>query len=417
MFESLPVEVPSIAVALGCGLLIGIEREQHKADHAGRMAAGVRTLALVALAGAVAALLGSIAIGVTGAFIALATVVGYWRTRDAEPGLTTEVAIVLTFLIGMLAIPSPALAAGTAVVVTIILQSKGVLHRFSRSILSEQELNDGLLLLASALVVLPILPDVPIGPFEGLNLKRLWTLVVLVMAINALGYVAVRTAGPRFGLPLTGLVGGFVSSAATIASMGHRAQADPSVLRAAAAGGMASNLATMTMLVAITVAVDRDVLAGLALPLMLAFAVVGSASAWLGWRAWRAAAPADQGQSASRPFHFGHALSFAGLIALVLIVSDLLASVLGDMGATLGAAAVGFADAHAPAVSLAELSAQNRIDSASAQLGILLALSSNTLTKIVVARSAGGPGYARYLVPSLLLMLVALWLGYAVQRW
>ncbi len=417
MFETLSEEVLSLAVALGCGLLIGIEREQHKADHEGRQAAGVRTLALVALSGAVASLLGPMAIAVTGGFIALVAVVGYWRTRDHEPGLTTEVAIVLTFLIGMVAVQSRALAAGVAVVVTIILQSKGVLHRFSHKVLTEQELNDGLLLLASALVILPILPDAPIGPFEGLNLKRLWTLVVLVMAINALGYVAMRMAGPRLGLPLTGLVGGFVSSSATIASMGHRAQADPALLRAAAAGGMASNLATLTMLVAITIVIDRAVLLSLLLPLALSFVVVAVASGWLGWRAWRATSIAAQSNGQSRPFHFGHALSFAGLIALVLVVSDLLASVLGDMGATIGAGAVGFADAHAPAVSLTELAAQGRIDVASAQLGILLALSSNTLTKIVIVRSIGGPRYARYMLPGLLLMLLALWLGYAVSRW
>jgi uncharacterized membrane protein (DUF4010 family) len=415
MLDALPDEVLALAVALGAGLLIGVEREQHKADHAGRMAAGVRTLALVSLSGAVAALLGPLAIGVMGAFIALATAVSYFHTHDNDPGLTTEVVIVLTFLIGMLTVQSGVLAGGIAVVVTIVLQMKPVLHRFARQVLTESELNDALLLLASALVILPILPDEPLGPFEGLNLRRLWALVVLVMAINAAGYIAVRAAGPRLGLPLTGLIGGFVSSSATIASMGHRARSEPLLLRAAVAGGMASNLATVALMVAIVAAIDPALLLNLAWPLGLAFVVVCAFVGRTGLHAWRDAVPDGAGMK-SRPFHFGHALTFAALIATVLIVSDLLAGWLGDLGVALSAAAVGFADTHAAAVSVAELGAQQRIDADGAVFAILLALSTNTLTKIALARTAGGADYAWRMIPGLVAMLVALWAGWWISR-
>lgn len=415
MLEHLPDEVLALAVALGVGLLIGVEREQHKADHAGRMAAGVRTLALVSLSGAVAALLGPVAIGVMGVFIALATAVSYFHTHANDPGLTTEVVIVLTFLIGMLAVHSGALAAGVAVVVTIMLQMKPVLHRFARQVLTESELNDALLLLASVLVILPVLPDQPLGPFAELNLRRLWALVVLVMAINAAGYIAVRAAGPRLGLPLTGLIGGFVSSAATIASMGHRARAEPPLSRAAAAGGMSSNLATIILMVLIVAAIDPGLLRQLAWPLGLALLMVAAFVAYTGWHAWREIAGDSVGMK-SRPFHFGHALTFAGLIAAVLIVSKLLSGWLGDLGVALSAAAVGFADTHAAAVSVAELGAQGRVDADSAALAVLLALSTNTLTKIALARTAGGADYAWRVIPGLVAMLVALWAGWWIAQ-
>lgn len=415
MLDAVPEDVLALAVALGCGLLIGVEREQHKADHAGRMAAGVRTLALVCLSGALAAQLGALAVGVMGAFVALATAVSYFHTHAEDPGLTTEVVIVLCFLIGMLAVRSGALAAGVAVVVTIVLQMKPVLHRFARQVLTESELNDALLLLASALVILPILPELPIGPFEGLDLRRLWMVVVLVMAINAAGYVAVRAGGARLGLPLTGLIGGFVSSAATIAGMGHRARGDPALLRAAATAGLASNLATVVLMAAIVAAVDVALLAELAWALGLAALVIIAAAARVGVQAWRQ--PGGDGTGlGSRPFHFGHALVFAGLILLVLLLSHALAGWIGGYGAALGAAAVGFADTHAPAVSIAELRAQGRIDTGTATLAILLALSTNTLSKIALARGAGGPGYARAVVPGLLLMLLALWAGWGIAR-
>jgi uncharacterized membrane protein (DUF4010 family) len=416
MLEYLPKELLGLAVGLGSGLLVGVEREQHKAEHAGRMAAGVRTCALIALCGGIATLLGPVALAITGSFIALATVTSYWGTRQTDPGLTTEVVLVLVFLIGALAMQWPALAAAVAVVSTILLQSKQWLHRFSRQVLTESELNDALLLLASALVVLPILPDTPLGPFEGLNLRRLWVLVVLVMAINAAGYIAIRAIGPRLGLPLTGLVGGLVSSSATIASMGSRARANPTLVRACAAGGMASNLSTVALIAVILGALDRALLLALAPALGLAGGAVLAWSALLGWRALRDPIEGDGAQMAARPFHFGHALAFAAMIAAVLAISTLLGRWLGDAGVALTAAAAGFADTHAPAVSVGELSANHTIGLPSAQLAVLLAFSTNTTTKVVLAFTSGGADYARRVVPGLLLMLAGAWGGWALQR-
>jgi uncharacterized membrane protein (DUF4010 family) len=411
MLASIPEDVLGLAVALGAGLLIGVEREQHKAEHAERMAAGVRTCALVALCGGVAWILGSVAIAIAGGFIALATVTSYWGTQQTDPGLTSEVVLVLTFLIGVLAMTQPTVAAGVAVVAAIVLQAKSWLHRFSSQVLTETELNDALLLLASALVVLPILPDAPIGPFEGQNLRRLWALVVLVMAINAAGYIAIRAIGPRLGLPLTGLVGGLVSSSATIAGMGHRARASPTLVRACAAGGMASNLSTVALFVVIFAAADRMLLAKLALPLALSGAAVLAWSAWLGARALREPV-LDGAVVAARPFHFGHALAFAAMIGAVLAAATLMGRWLGSTGITLTTAAAGFADTHAAAVSVAELSSGGTIPTAQAVLAVLLAFSANTVTKIVLATTAGGGDYARRVVPGLLLMMAGAWGGW-----
>jgi uncharacterized membrane protein (DUF4010 family) len=409
MANILPPEALGLAVALGCGLLIGVEREQHKADHAGRMAAGVRTCALVALCGGVAALLGPVPLAIAGGFIALATVASYWGTQQSDPGLTSEVVLVLTFLIGVLALRWPSLAAAVAVVSTGLLQAKDWLHRFSRQVLTESELNDALLLLASALVVLPILPDTPLGPLEGLNLRRLWALVVLVMAINAAGYIAIRAIGPRLGLPLTGLVGGLVSSSATIASLGHRARANPDLLRACAAGGMASNLSTVALFVVILGTLDGHLLAAIGPALGAGGGVVLVGTLWLGLHAFREPLRGDGAPVATRPFHFGHALAFAAMIAAVLAVSALLAHWLGDAGVVLAAAIAGFADTHAAAVSVGELRAAGRIDTGPAVLAVLLAFSANTATKLVLCFTAGGLPYGRRVGPGLVLMVAAAW--------
>ncbi len=413
MFEQIPIELQGLAVALGCGLLIGVEREQHKLskdgdDVEGSQPAGVRTCALIALTGATAAMLGSVALAVAGGFVAATAIAGYLASRHAHPGLTTEVMLVFTFLIGVVAMQQPALAAGLAVVSTILLQAKDWLHRFAKQTLSESELNDALILLASVLVILPILPDANLGSLDGLNLRRLWTLVVLVMAINAAGYVAVRAFGPRLGLPLTGLAGGFVSSAATIGGMAQRAQQTPKLARGCAAAGMASNISTLVLLAIILAAGDRALLWRMTPALAISLLVTAGYAGMVGWHALKKPiAPTDDLRQ--RPFHFGHALAFAGLIAVVLVASNLLKAWFGDSAVSVGAALAGFADTHAVAVSMAEMSATSALGVEQASLAVLVAFTTNTLTKAALAWSAGGRGYARVLLPGLALMLAAMW--------
>ena len=190
----------------------------------------MRTFTLIGLAGGLAELLGGPAVALAGAFVVIATLASYKRTLEQDPGLTTEVAMLVVFLLGVLAMRMPQLAAALGAAVALLLAAKTRLHRFVREVLSEQELHDALLLAGCALVVLPLLPAGAVDPWGVLDLRRLWTLVVLVMAINAAGYVALRALGPRYGLAVAGFAGGFVSSTATIAGMGTRALQTPALV-------------------------------------------------------------------------------------------------------------------------------------------------------------------------------------------
>ena len=215
-------------VALGVGLLIGIDRERRKIDgrlSTRRACAPSRWspwLGAVGMAVGNEILLAAVMLGV-----AVFAGLSYWRARESDPGLTTEAALVLTTLLGGLAMRHPEFAAGLGVVVAVLLAARSAMHRFVRSVLTDDELRDLLILAAAALVVLPLLPDHPVGPYGALNLRTIWTIVILVMAVGALGYVAVRLVGPRYGLPLAGLASGFISSSATIGAMGARRPRNP----------------------------------------------------------------------------------------------------------------------------------------------------------------------------------------------
>ena len=151
--------------------------------------------------------------------------------EEDDPGLTTEIALIVTTLLGGLSIQKPALAAGLAVTVAGLLAARSRLHHFVRSVITEDELKDALILAGATLVVLPLAPDRPMGPYGALNPHSIWILVILVMAISAAGYVAVRMLGARVGLPIAGLASGFISSTATIGAMAARAAKPRMLLR------------------------------------------------------------------------------------------------------------------------------------------------------------------------------------------
>ena len=143
----MPPALPGLVAALGIGLLIGLERERRREDDP-QLPAGIRSFTLIALAGAVAYLLGTVAIAVSGAFVGLAAAAAFWRSSPQDPGVTTEVAMLVTWLLGVLAGSEPALAVGLGVAVAVILAGKSRMHQFAQRVLTTQELHDLLLLAA-----------------------------------------------------------------------------------------------------------------------------------------------------------------------------------------------------------------------------------------------------------------------------
>lgn len=397
-------------VALGVGLLIGIDRERKKGEGPTRGAAGLRTFALASLAGATGVavggeiLLAAVALGVT-VFAGLS----YWHARENDPGLTTEIALVLTALLGGLAIREPAYAAGVGVVTAALLNARTELHRFVRSVLTTEEIRDLLVFAGATLIVLPLLPDHPIGPYGAFDLRTVWVVVILVMGVGALGYIAVRVVGPRFGLPLAGLASGFISSSATIGAMGARAAKEPELMKPAVAGAVLSSVATVVQLAILIAVTSLPTLEAFIMPLVLS----GTAAILYGgiFTLW---ALKQRGQSQETPgsaFSLKTALTFAAILAGVLVLAAALQDWFGETGVILAAGAGGFADAHSAAISVASLVADGRLEPPAAIVPILVAFTTNTLTKMIFAVTAGGRAFALYVVPGLILMVVAAWAG------
>jgi len=405
----LPEEASTLLVALGAGLLVGVERERRSTDDKTPAAAGVRTFAIAALLGALVALSNSWILLVVGALgVTLFTALSYTKSHDADPGLTTEFALLATFVIGVLAASQPILAAAAGVILVVLLVSRGALHAFAKSELSDQELRDAVLLAAAAILVLPILPDEPIDPWHVVNPRLVWKLTVLIMLVDAVGYVAQRLVGTRAGLPISGLLGGFVSSTAVVATMGKRAQGDPKVLPAAVAGAALSNVATVVQLAMVLAVSDAVLLGQLRWVLVIMGVAMAAYGALMILAAKDKAAPPPP---TGRAFRLRTALLFAGAFVLVMLLVAWLQRSFGPTWALAGVVIGGFADAHSTAASVGSLAAQEQMPRELAAIAIGLVVTTNTLSKLGFAR-AGGAAYFWRLAPGLVLLIAAYWIGW-----
>lgn len=399
--------LPSFAAALGAGLLIGIERERRKGRGADRQFAGVRTFTLAALMGAVAQSLEQTWMVLLGGMLILVlTAIRYARERTDDPGITTELALFVTYLLGVHAIGHPRFAAGAAVIVAVLLYARQGLHRFSTELLSPAELRDALLLAGAALVVLPLIPSTPLAWLGGLDPRRLWALAVLFMALQGAGHIALRALGPRVGLALGGLLSGFVSSTATTGALGTRAKRQPELLASCVAGAWFSTVATAVQLALIAVAIHPSSLPVLRTPL-LAMALCALLLAVVAMRRQRDGVP---GAGDGHAFHLGAALGFAALLAGVTAGVGWIERHHGLTGAALGVALAGFADAHAAATSALSLAHAGAVDDRTLARLVFAGVSTNTASKMLFAWSNGGRQYGLYTSAGLAAILGVVWL-------
>jgi uncharacterized membrane protein (DUF4010 family) len=400
-----------LAIALGIGLLIGAERERRKGSGPSRAPAGIRTFALASLAGGMSLTLGSeLLLAITAGCVAALSIVAYQVKSRKDPGLTTAFALMTALFLGALAVRQPSLAAGLAVAVAVLLAARTRLHRFVQDVLTEQELQDGLLFAASALVILPLTPDQALGPLAVLNPRTLWKLVVIVMSISAVGYIALRALGARYGLPLAGLASGFISSAATIGAMGARAAQEPKLLGAAVAGAVLSTVSTILQMAALLLVTDRSTLSAMGLSLLLAGVVAVIFGALFTIRS--GSRVSQHAESEGRAFNLITAIIFTATVSTILLLSAAVNRWLGSAGLSVAAGLAGFADTHAAAISVASLVSTQKIAVSEASLPILIGLTTNTITKAVVATTTGGTRFALQIVPGLLLVILAAWVGW-----
>lgn len=405
-----------LMVALGCGLLVGIERERRKGHGPARGAAGMRTFTLVTVAGALTQTVGAAELVAAGAIaVALLAALAYWRTSQigsGDPGLTTEVALLAAYLVGVLCVRQPALGAACGAVLAGLLAARENMHRFATEWLREVELRDALVLAAVALVLVPLAPTTPWPWLGGLTARTAAMLVMVILALQAAAHVAQRLLGPRYALALSGLLGGFVSSTATIATLGGQARNAESAtaLRGLAGAAALSGAATWLQALALCAVASPGLWSALVVPAGagLVAAVLG---AWaVGWRA-APGAPAVEVSPERRPLRLREALTVAALLLVVAALVAWAQSHWGSSGLWVGTAVAAMADAHSPIAAVMALHHSGTVSTAQSTQVVLLAVSVNTASRCVVAALAGGVRYALWVGAVLVASAAAAWIA------
>ena len=258
-------------------------------------------------------------------------------------------------------------------------------------------------------------PDVHIGPYRAINPQSIARLVALILLISGAGHVAQRMLGARLGLVASGFASGFISSSATIGALGLRAKRDVALAAPAAAGAVASSIATVLQYAAIIVAIDPALLVSLAWPLGLAL-LVAFAVTYVQGRAAHVQTRSTPDVPPNKAFQFLPAFLVGAVSALVAVLSAALSSAIGDAGIVVVSGVSGLIDAHATAGSVSSLHQAKTIDATTASLAIVAALSSNTLTKVGIAFASGPRLYALRVAAGVLAIACAAWLGLALGQ-
>ena len=406
--------LPRFITSLAIGLLIGLERERSPAAKA-----GLRTFALVALFGTVAAMLAEKTASpwlLTGGLlvIGLMTVAAYLREQQevADPGTTTVAAIVMCYGLGAMIWHGYAtLAVMLAIVTTMLLYFKAELRGITQN-LSRRDLTSMLQFAVLTFIILPVLPDINYGPYDALNPYQIWLMVVLISGVSLAGYLALRVVGQRYGVALLGLFGGLASSTATTLVYARHSRDSDALARLAVVVILLANLVVLLRLAVVSAVVAPALLPQL-LPVLGSGLLFGLGATAYWWHQLR-----QEGEvpvpEISNPTEIRTAVGFGLLYALVLFLAAWLSAIAGNSGLYVLALVSGLTDVDAITLSSLRLFELDKLQASEAVAAIALGTMANIGFKLGLVFFIGGPLLAKRCAVGLIATAAGIGLGLLV---
>lgn len=403
--------LPQFLASLAIGLLIGLERERRPSSKA-----GLRTFALVALMGTLAAMLsskiGSPWLLVTGFCIVGVMIIAAYLTSPTEendPGTTTVAALLLCYALGALIwYKQTTLAVMLAIITTTLLYFKPELRGITKR-LTRRDLVSILQFLVLTFVILPILPNQNYGPYDTFNPHQIWMMVVLISGLSLAGYVALHWTSQRYGAPLLGLLGGLVSSTATTLVYARHGKISEVMARVSAVVILLSSQVVLMRLAVLSAVVSPNLLAKL-LPVMGLGLLFGLIITLFDWRKLHTSSNLPMPKT-SNPTEILTALSFGLLYAVVLFFSAWISDIAGSGGLYVVALISGLTDVDAITLSSLRLFDLNKLSDDQAVIAISLAFLSNMIFKFGLVVFIGGTTLAKHVAAGFLAMGVGVAVG------
>ncbi|MFW7379712.1 MAG: MgtC/SapB family protein [Oligoflexus sp.] len=402
------------AISLLIGLGTGIERERNQAVEQSIM--GMRTFALIAILGTLAAHIGSSALifGLV-LFVTVLVLAGYWRSTSNPPpatdgqiatpdmGLTTEIAAGVVFGLGFLAKAEPLLAATLGILLVAILYFRKRLHWFARDVLRPQEIAAAILLAVFVFVVIPFLPNEAIDPWNLVNPRQLAQVVALIAAIEFCGYASERFAGPKVGILLTGFLGGFASSTVVFLSMSKAASKQADKMRSIIGACSLAIVSPLLLYLLILNATAPSLMVKAGIPVLAAAIAACFLGIAIGRRAESIPKSSDQQRS---PLDLRSLAKLGAFISGLLILSSLMQNHLGAQAVGLVSFVGGLFELHGVTLATATLHAAGNLADIDTTRALLLGVLASFVSKLAIAWFLA-PGRFALLMTALISVIVA----------
>lgn len=406
-----------LGLALALGLIIGVEREREK----GGYFAGIRTFPLISMAGCISAMLQSF---IPWLFIATFVLIiaisirAYHVSETGKSGITTEVAVLIAYLLGGIAwqdkvgnVSAPLVSSALAVITVMLLSLKQPLERLMQKI-NHEDIIAAVQFGVITLIILPIVPNQAYGPepLKVINPYKIWLMVVLISGVNLIGYMLSKVVSSSRGIELTGFIGGLVSSTAVTLGLSRQSKFQEKASSAFAVAIILASTIMLPRVLFITFGLNPDVARHLVLPISVIVAV----SLLVCLIIWKTSQNEDKtefsGLEHRNPLELWHAIQFGLLFGLILFVAKAAQEYGKNDGVYISSLIAGATEVDALVISLCDLAkadvSATPLAANVAAKGIILAIVSNSFVKGMIAVILGTKALRRKTTPAFLITIV-----------
>lgn len=387
-------------VAIGIGFLIGLEREYSALKSKEERFAGIRTFTFVVLLGFIGVLMHHV-IGpwiYAGILLAVISFIGisYWITSSkGDIGGTTEFTALIAFFLGTLSFLGYIEICLVITVLTIVLLSAKVTIKSFVGRITRQEMFDFIRFIVAALLILPFLPDIDMGPFNVINPREIGWVIILISGLGFLGYIMMKFLGAHKGILFTGIIGGLVSSTMVTWVFAKKSKELPALSAHCATAILAASSIMVIRVLLWVFIFNRSLAPGLYLPLGLIFLSAIGVTLFLYYRQSKKG-DIDTSLPEGKPLNMQSAMVFGIVYTLIILLVSYTNEYFGSSGIFISSTIAGLTDIDAITISVSKL-AGGSLSIPVAQNAILLATISNTIVKIGIALWAGSKELRKYI--------------------
>ncbi len=413
--------IKALITAILIGFMIGLQRSLTYVLKNEPFFMGSRTFALISLGGYICGWLNSkieyfalISSLIFAAFIIISYI--FKATKLHKLGITTQTAAFITYLLGlMIWYKLENYAIFIAVILIVILEIKPRMEKIEKRI-SNTDIEAVVLLLVMSFIILPVLPDKMVGPYNLFNPYKTWIMAIIISALSFIGYVAIKILGEKHGVLITGAAGGVISSTAVSITLSKIFPKKSYFLKIYTAGICISWTFMFIRVFIETLIIDIKLAKIISIPYLLT-SIIGIGYVYYLYKNSSLTQISFKNEQLEKnPLQLSEAIKFAILFGIIYGAIFFVKNRYGDIGVYVVSIISGITDVDAITLSLSEMAKENKLNYLSALTGIILASFTNTLAKLSLVYWLGGKNLGLSVTKFTLLITFTLFGGIFISK-